>query len=146
MPRLPVDGKRVIEHRITFGTKEREMIDSAIAAYQFNKVATPVVAGMSDVSFMVALAGLLALYFPDINIPVDPKDPGVVVDSIQAGIDRGMKRAEEERLMTGEATLDDSSGPTDFVGRILYNLRNPNWSRGGPGFREAWAEGPGRFF
>ncbi len=146
MPRLPVDGKRVIEHRITFGTKERDMLDSAFAAYQFNRVATPVVAGMSDVSFMVALAGLLGLYFPDIVPPVDPKDPAVVVDSIKEGIERGAERAKEEREMTGEATLDDSSGPTDFVGRLLYNLRNPNWGRGGPGVREAWAEGPGRYF
>ena len=27
MPRLPVDGKRVIEHRISFGTKERQLIE-----------------------------------------------------------------------------------------------------------------------
>ena len=26
-PRLPVDGKRVIEHRISFGTKERQLIE-----------------------------------------------------------------------------------------------------------------------
>ena len=28
MPRLPVDGKKVVEHRITFGTKERDLIES----------------------------------------------------------------------------------------------------------------------
>ena len=30
MPRLPVDGKKVIEHRITFGTKERDLLDQFV--------------------------------------------------------------------------------------------------------------------
>lgn len=146
MPRLPVDGKKVIEHRITFGTKERDMLESALAGYQFNKVATPVVAGMSDVSFMITLAGLLTYFFPDIVVPTAAESAGEVVDAIKDGVDRGYERAKEEREMTGEATLDDATGKRDFVGRLLYNLRNPNWSRDGPGFREAWAEGPGRYF
>jgi hypothetical protein len=146
MPRLPVDGKKVIEHRITFGTKERDMLESALAGYQFNKVATPVVAGMSDVSFMITLAGLLTYFFPDIVVPTAAESAGEVVDAIKDGVDRGYERAKEEREMTGEATLDDATGKRDFIGRLIYNLRNPNWSRDGPGVREAWAEGPGRYF
>ena len=30
MPRLPVDGKKVIEHRITFGTKERDLLEQFV--------------------------------------------------------------------------------------------------------------------
>ena len=62
MPRLPVDGKKVVEHRITFGTKERELAEGALAAYQFNRVGTPIVASLSDVSFLVFVGGVLAAY------------------------------------------------------------------------------------
>ena len=62
MPRLPVDGKKVVEHRITFGTKERELAEGALAAYQFNRVGTPIVAALSDVSFLVFVGGVLAAY------------------------------------------------------------------------------------
>lgn len=53
MPRLPVDGKKVVEHRITFGTKERELIEQFANANSFNQVATPTVDLMKDVSGMV---------------------------------------------------------------------------------------------
>ena len=62
MPRLPVDGKRVVEHRITFGTKERDMMESALGAFQFNRIANPIVAAFSDVSFIVFVGGILAAY------------------------------------------------------------------------------------
>jgi len=62
LPRLPVDGKKVVEHRITFGTKERDLAEGALAAYQFNKIVTPVVAALSDVSFLLFAGGVLAAY------------------------------------------------------------------------------------
>ena len=62
MPRLPVDGKKVIEHRVTFGTKEREILDGAVTAYQINRILTPVVAALSDVSFLLFAGGVLAAY------------------------------------------------------------------------------------
>ena len=86
MPRLPVDGERVVEHRITFGTKERDMIEGALAAYQFNRVTTPIVAGMSDISFMVVVAGILTAIFPEIIIPTGVSTIDEVIDAIVAGI------------------------------------------------------------
>ena len=62
MPRLPVDGKKVVEHRITFGTKERDMIEGALVAYQFGRIATPIVNALSDVSFLLFAGGVLASY------------------------------------------------------------------------------------
>lgn len=38
MPRLPVDGKKVIEYRITMGTKERELIEQLFTAVSLNQV------------------------------------------------------------------------------------------------------------
>ena len=140
MPRLPVDGKKVVEHRITFGTKEREILDSALGAYQFNRVASPVVAGLSDVSFVITLGALLTYFFPDIVIPKGVESADEVWDAIITGIDAGEERARQERAESGEATLDDATGIRDFLGRLRYNLTNPNWGIGGPGFRDAWRE------
>ena len=86
MPRLPVDGKKVVEHRITFGTKEREMIESALTAFQFNRVANPIVAGMSDVSFMVTFGAILAVFFPKIVLPAGQAGIEEVVEAIDRGI------------------------------------------------------------
>ena len=62
MPRLPVDGNKVVEHRITFGTKERDMLEGYLAAYQFGRIATPIVNALSDVSFLLFAGGVLAAY------------------------------------------------------------------------------------
>ena len=60
MPRKPTD--RVVEHRITFGKKERQQMDSLIAAYGFNKIANPLVALVSDVSAMTVLVTTYAVW------------------------------------------------------------------------------------
>ncbi len=41
MPRLPVDGKKVIEHRITFGTLERELLRDATTSYRLQSLKIP---------------------------------------------------------------------------------------------------------
>lgn len=38
MPRLPVDGKRVIEHRITLGGKERELLADLTTSYRIDAI------------------------------------------------------------------------------------------------------------
>jgi len=67
VPRLPVDGTKVVEHRITFGTKERQQIDQLTNSLEvqnysksFENLATPIVNLMSDVSGMVVLLTILA--------------------------------------------------------------------------------------
>ncbi len=94
MPRLPVDGKKVVEHRITFGTKEREMIEGAVAAFQFNRVANPVVAGMSDVSFMVVFGTLMSYFFPKIVIPTG----AAAMDEVAEAIEKGIRETLEDDL------------------------------------------------
>ena len=39
MPRLPVDGKKVIEHRITLGGKERELLADIATSYRIDSFA-----------------------------------------------------------------------------------------------------------
>ena len=38
MPRLPVDGKKVVEHRITLGTFERNMLQDIATSYRVQAV------------------------------------------------------------------------------------------------------------
>ena len=56
MPRLPVDGKRVIEHRITFGTKERDLLQDLGTSYRIGQIAEPTVDLLKDASALYALA------------------------------------------------------------------------------------------
>lgn len=126
MPRTKAD--RTVIHRIEFGGKERDLLEGALGAYQFNRVSTPVVAGMSDVSFMLTLGALLTFFFPDIVLPKAEDGIEAVNDAIKQGIEAGQERARIERELTGEATLDDATGVRDLIGRLVFNLTNPNWS------------------
>ena len=84
MPRAKSD--RIVTHRVELGVKEREIADSMLAAYAFNRVTTPIVAGMSDVSFMVVFAGILTTIFPEIIIPTGVEKADEIIDAIVNGI------------------------------------------------------------
>jgi len=56
VPRLPVDGKKVIEHRITLGTKERELLQDLSTSYRIGQVFDPTVDLLKDASALYALA------------------------------------------------------------------------------------------
>ena len=69
MPRLPVDGKKVVEHRVTLGAKERELLGDATTAYTVNRIATPIVAALSDGSFVLLLGALIGYQLDKILDP-----------------------------------------------------------------------------
>jgi len=50
---------QVIEYRISLQDKQSEQLDSMIAAFQINKIGTPLVALLSDASAMLLITGLL---------------------------------------------------------------------------------------
>ena len=81
-----------MEHRITLGTKERQMLESALLGYNFNKITTPIVAGVSDVSFMLVVASILTAFFPNIVIPTGVNQ----VDDIMKAILDGIQQARED--------------------------------------------------
>ena len=62
MPRLPVDGEKVIEHRISLSGLERKALEDYMFASTINKVSTPLVALLSDVSAMALLTSLYLSY------------------------------------------------------------------------------------
>lgn len=61
MPRLPVDGKRVIEHRITLGGKERELLADLVTSYRIDSITgtDSVVEVMADGTKVIAALGTL---------------------------------------------------------------------------------------
>mgnify|MGYP001330352292 CR=1 FL=1 len=98
MPRAkPTD---VVIHRLELGGKEREMAEGVIAAYQFNRVASPIVAGMSDVSFLIAVGSILSFFYPNIIIPSTIDSIGEVTQAISDGI-KGTPGYDDDPILRG---------------------------------------------
>jgi len=53
---------QVIEYRVSLQDKQSEQLDGIIAAFQINKIGTPLVALLSDASAMTFVLGVLELY------------------------------------------------------------------------------------
>lgn len=60
MPKPKPD--QVIRHEIVLGRSERELIESGLVAYQMNKISTPLVALISDVSAMSFIFSIIGGY------------------------------------------------------------------------------------
>ena len=80
--RLPVDGKKVIEHRISLGTFERNMLSDFVATKSFQNAATPIVSLMKDVTGMATLYLVLNFMFPNWSLGIDLN----VVDDANGGL------------------------------------------------------------
>lgn len=59
MPKPKPD--QVIRHEIVLGKADRELLKNVQEAYVFNKVSTPIVAALSDVSFVATVSLFLGL-------------------------------------------------------------------------------------
>jgi len=64
VPRLPVDGRKVIEHRITFGSAERRYMDTLVGSIAFKNHMSPIVDTIKDVSALAFLYVVLNSLFP----------------------------------------------------------------------------------
>ena len=74
MPRLPVDGKKVIEHRITLGSKERMLLQDAVTSYRIDAMtgndsvfetladADKVLAALATLGALLELFGITDLF------------------------------------------------------------------------------------
>jgi len=75
---------QVIEYRISLQDKEREILESAVGAYQINRIMTPIVTLMNDVTGMMVLlslvAGVLGFTFITNLLGPDPS-AGDVIDA-----------------------------------------------------------------
>ena len=98
MPRLPVDGKKVQELRVTLGTYERQQLDTLVTGMTIRNVATPTVDLLSDVSAMTFLIGLLELTGITNITGLDDwvRDVGSgIFDNVEDAIDAGAAAAEQ---------------------------------------------------
>ena len=118
MPRAKSD--RIVTHRIEMGVKEREIADSMLAAFAFNKVASPIVDLMKDVSGMIVLGGILATIYPKISLPTGA-DPVMeeVVEAIGGGILESIKERELENI---ERRQDVAAAEDVFFANIIGKI------------------------
>ena len=91
--------KRYIEHRVTLGTKERQLLEDWVNSNSFNKIAEPIVAGMSDVSFVLTVGAIIAIWFPNIVLP-DILTETTTAEVIEA-IDKGVQEHVKDPLVAG---------------------------------------------
>jgi len=100
---------KVIEYRFSLQDKEREMFNSAIGAYQMNRLVTPIITLMNDISGMVvflslaAAAGVTGVAFTFLLTNLEDMTMGGVLDSFltqrqQAGIITGVTIADRGPL------------------------------------------------
>lgn len=97
MPRLPVDGKKVVEYRITLGQKERDQLDTLITGITVRNVANPVISILKDNTALIALYVFLVALYPrwaeQLGLPDDwasitePMSPGEIAEYAQNNID-----------------------------------------------------------
>ena len=97
MPRLPVDGKKVVEYRITLGQKERDMVDTLITGITVKNVSNPIVSILKDNTALVALYVFLVALYPkwakDLGLPDDwaeitePMNPSQIAEYAQNNVD-----------------------------------------------------------
>ena len=121
---------QVIRHEIILGRKEKEMVDSALSAYAFNRVSTPVIDLLNDVTGLTAFFSILAAAgFTGIGFVFLASDDL----SVAGVIDSFFNQRQQAILSAGlEAGGLGVWGMTDFVQDILglqsddFNLpRNP---------------------
>ena len=102
MPKPKPD--QVIRHEIVLGRSERELIEGALVAYQVNKIATPAVALISDISAMTLIFSAIAAYLGWEFII----SPGI--DSADALYSEFINQYQANKEATIEATEDVAVG------------------------------------
>lgn len=118
VPELKTKPTQVIVHRIELQTKERELLESAVGAYQFNKVAVPVVSLLKDVTGLAAFFLILNLL-----LGLKPDEDGE--HGALAGLVFDYIQAETDRETTGVS--GGAAGRKPSLGNIWYNIRHPNF-------------------
>lgn len=113
MPRLPVDGKKVIEHRFSMGQFERDQLDTLITGITVKNVSTPLVALLSDVTAMLTITAILeALGLIDLSGVISRLGDEFKqwVDDTKAGLFETPQAAEDAFNLIAE-TIDLAEGP-----------------------------------
>ena len=77
MPRSPVDGKKVIEYRVTLGGKERQLLDEVTTAYQVKNIGGTI----GNILGNPAIIGLISIgLIAWVNSKLDPDWEEIIAD------------------------------------------------------------------
>lgn len=109
MPKPKPD--EVVRHEIVLGRTEREMFETIVAGITFNRVATPTVALLSDVS---ALSALILILEATGVIDLDRGIFGEVLDTLYSNgyaSYQELKDAADEAIANAEALVDYAQDP-----------------------------------
>lgn len=110
-------ASKVVVHRIELQQKERELLEGALLAYSINRIATPIVDLMKDVSGMIVFASLLTYIGIKVNVAGLTQDSsmGEVIERIDDAI--------------GLAVSQDNvqSVPFAFIRSFFSQLGNQDW-------------------
>ena len=106
-----VKPNEVIRHEIVLGRTEREMMETVIAGITFNRVATPTVALLSDVS---ALSAIILILEATGVIDLDRGIFGDLLDQLNAGAFstfQELQEAAEKAIAAAEAAAEFAEDP-----------------------------------
>jgi len=68
LPRIPVDGKKCIEYRITFGSKERKLIEDLATSYRLESTIPSITNILKDATALYAIGVMAEIVF-GIDLP-----------------------------------------------------------------------------
>ena len=109
MPKPKPD--EIVRHEIVLGRTEREMMETVIAGITFNRVATPAVALLSDVS---ALSAIILILEATGVIDLDRGIFGDLLDQLNAGAFstfQELQEAAEKAIAAAEAAAEFAEDP-----------------------------------
>lgn len=117
MPRLPVDGKKVQELRITFGTKERQLLEDISASYRLEAITgkDSFVETFSDSSKLLGVLGTIGLFLELLGIT----DVFNFDDELMAKGDEIKKKVIEKAKENARENVEEGMNPVDLLLRIL---------------------------
>lgn len=108
---------RVVVHRIELQQFERNLIEQAATAYSINKILTPAVDLMKDVSGMIVFASLLTYIGIKVNMS------GITSNSSMANV---VERIDDAfRLSREQKNLQ--SIPKGFIDSFIEQLAGKDW-------------------
>ena len=104
---------QIIRHEIVLGRAEKEIVKDGLLAYQINKISTPLVALLSDVSAMGLILGGIATYY------------GFKFDVIPGAYETGLEMFNDFQIQLAAAREDLAAVRDDPFG-ALWDLIIPN--------------------
>ena len=115
MPRSPVDGKKVIEHRISLGTYERNMLNDIALSYRIQAISPKVIMDVLDdptkvIQIAYSIATIFEMFGMETGLPTVADLPEVITWFTQRGINQSVPRSPDnpsgwellQKLWSGE--------------------------------------------